>query len=114
VQNQLDHYTLIGGFPEVQTIDDEIRRQGLAPEYYVTQSGVEVDFVIPGKDKSERQLIQVCWEMSDPATQKREVNALLSAMNELGISRSTIVTWLDEDYSDRRIDIVPSWKWLLA
>lgn len=91
-----------------------LRRQGLAPEYYVTQSGVEVDFVIAGKDKSERQLIQVCWEMSDPATQKREVNALLSAMNELGISRSTIVTWLDEDYSDRRIDIIPSWKWLLA
>jgi predicted AAA+ superfamily ATPase len=91
-----------------------LRRQGLVPEYYVTQRGVEVDFVIIGKNKNEHQLIQVCWEMSDPATQKREVNALLSAMNELGISRGTIVTWLDEDYSDRRIDIVPSWKWLLT
>jgi predicted AAA+ superfamily ATPase len=52
--------------------------------------------------------------MGDPATQKREVNALFLAMNELGINRSAIVTWLDEDYSDKRIDIVPSWKWLLA
>jgi predicted AAA+ superfamily ATPase len=84
----------------------------LSAEYYVTESGVEVDFVIAGKDKSERQLIQVCWEMSDPATQKREVSALLSAMNELGISRSTIVTWLDENYSDRRTGIIPSRKWL--
>jgi len=47
-----------------------LRRQGLAPEYYVTHSGVEVDFVIAGKDRSKRRLIQVCWEMSDPAAQK--------------------------------------------
>ena len=24
-----------------------------------------------------------------------------------------IVTWLDEDVSDKRLDIVPAWKWLL-
>ncbi len=48
------------------------------------------------------------------ATQKREVHALQSAMKELGLSKGTIVTWLDEDVSDQRIDIVPVWKWLLT
>jgi predicted AAA+ superfamily ATPase len=48
------------------------------------------------------------------ATQKREVHALQSAMKELGLSKGTIVTWLDEDVSDQRIDILPVWKWLLT
>jgi len=52
--------------------------------------------------------------MHDPVTQKREVSALLSAMQELGLSRGTIVTWLDEGVSDKRLDIVPAWKWLLT
>jgi predicted AAA+ superfamily ATPase len=90
------------------------RRQGLAPEYYVTKNGAEVDFVLTAKDRSERQLVQVCWDIHDPVTQKREVRTLLSAMQELGLSRGTIVTWLDEDVSEKRLDIVPAWKWLLA
>jgi predicted AAA+ superfamily ATPase len=91
-----------------------LRRQGLAPEYYVTKKGAEVDFVLAAEDRSERRLIQVCWDIHDPVTQKREVSALLSAMQELGVSRGTIVTWLDEDMSDKRLDIVPAWKWLLT
>ncbi|MDY6792875.1 MAG: ATP-binding protein [Thermodesulfobacteriota bacterium] len=90
------------------------RRQGLAPEYYVTKNGVEVDYVLSAKDGDEYRLIQVCWDIHDPNTQKREVGALLSAMGELGLKRGTIVTWLDEDLSDKRLEIVPAWKWLLA
>ena len=90
------------------------RRNGLAPEYYVTKSGAEVDFVLAAEDRSERRLIQVCWDIHDPDTQKREVRALLSAMDELGLRRGTIVTWLDEDVSDERLEIVPAWKWLLT
>jgi predicted AAA+ superfamily ATPase len=90
------------------------RRQGLAPEYYVTENGAEVDFVLAGEQGTERRLIQVCWDIHDPATQKREVRALLSAMQELGLSRGTIVTWFDEDVSDKRLHVVPAWKWLLT
>lgn len=90
------------------------RKQGLAPEYYVTEKGAEVDFVLAAKDRGEYRLIQVCWDIHDPDTQKREVGALLSAMDELGLKRGTIVTWLDEDVSDKRLEIVPAWKWLLA
>jgi len=91
-----------------------LRRQGLAPEYYVTKKGTEIDFILTAKDRSKRRLIQVCWDIHDPATQKREVHTLQSAMKELGLSKGTIVTWLDEDVSDKRLDIVPAWKWLLA
>jgi hypothetical protein len=91
-----------------------LRRQGLAPEYYVTKNGAEVDFILTVKNRSEHRLIQVCWDIHDPATQKREVHALQLAMKELGLSKGTIVTWLDEDVSDQRIDIVPAWKWLLT
>lgn len=90
------------------------RRLGLAPEYYVTKKGAEIDFVLAAKDRDEYRLIQVCWDIHDPDTQKREVGALLSAMDELGLKCGTIVTWLDEDVSDKRIEIVPVWKWLLA
>ncbi|MEA3471651.1 MAG: ATP-binding protein [Thermodesulfobacteriota bacterium] len=90
-----------------------LRRQGLSPEYYVTKNGAEVDFVLAAEDKSERRLIQVCWDIHDPVTQRREVGALLSAMQELGLKRGTIVTWFDEDVFDKRIDIIPAWKWLL-
>jgi len=81
---------------------------------YLLERDAEVDFVVTAEYRSKHRLIQVCWDIMNPATQKREVRALLSAMQELGLRRGTIVTWLDEDVSDKRLDIVPAWKWLLA
>lgn len=91
-----------------------LRKQGLFPEYYVTGNGAEVDFLVYAENRNKPRLIQVCWDISDSATKRREVHALKSAMKELGLSKGTIVTWLDEeDISDKRIKIVPAWKWLL-
>jgi len=90
-----------------------LRRQGIVPEYYMTLTGSEVDFVVLPDDGRERHLIQVCWSLDHPHTRQREVAALLSAMDELQIQRSTIVTWLDTDTSDDRLTIVPAWQWLL-
>ena len=90
-----------------------LRRQGAGPAYYVTQTGTEVDFVILPEDGRAHRLIQVCWDLANAQTRQREVTALLSAMDELQVQRSTIVTWLDEDTSDDRIAIVPAWRWLL-
>jgi len=90
------------------------RRNGLNPEYYITKNGGEVDFVVASEGQKERQLFQVCWDISDPGTKKREVAALLDALKELGLRKGKIVTWLDEDLSDERIEILPAWKWLLS
>ena len=91
-----------------------LRRKGFAPGYYVASNGNEVDFVLPGEEGSQRRLIQVCWDFQDPATRKREVQGLLSAMKELEVSQGTIVTWFDEDASNESVQIVPAWKWILS
>ncbi len=91
-----------------------LRAQGVAPEYYMTHAGTEIDFVLPALQPSMRQLIQVCWSVADPMTRQREVKALQTAMEELQLPHGTIVTWLDEGAVDDRIAIVPVWKWLLT
>ena len=90
------------------------RRKGIRPEYYITKSGAEVDFVVAPEGQRERQLIQVCWDMHNPATKKREIHALSEAMRELGLKKGTIVTWLDEDTSVEGIAILPAWRWSLT
>ena len=42
------------------------------------------------------------------------MRALLSAMNELREDRGTIITWLNEENIDERIDVIPIWKWFLT
>jgi len=91
-----------------------LRRQGLAPDYYVTKNGNEVDFILAVEGRREHRLIQVCWNIHDPVARKRELRALQTAMKELGLNKGTIVTWLDEEVFDQCIDIVPVWKWLLV
>ena len=90
-----------------------LRRQAWNPEYYVTENGGEVDFVLT-KPRGERQLIQVCWDVNETHTRDREIGSLLDAMNELSVKRGTLVTWLDETRLDNRIETVPAWRWLLA
>jgi predicted AAA+ superfamily ATPase len=90
------------------------RRKGIHPEYYITKSGKEVDFVVAPEGGKERQLIQVCWDIRNPDTRNREIHALAEAKRELGSKTNTIVTWLDEDTSVEGIAILPAWKWLLT
>lgn len=90
-----------------------MRRQGDEPEYYLTKNGLEVDFFLPGKGKHDHRLIQVCWNLDDPATREREVRALLTALDEVNVEKGVLVTWLSENEINERIEVVPAWKWLL-
>lgn len=91
-----------------------LRRQGKTPEYYITKSGAEVDFVLTDGPGQKSEVIQVCWSLDSHATRKREETAARAAMQELSIKRSTIVTWLDEASAGEDLEIVPVWKWLLS
>ena len=79
-------------------------------EYYVTNSGGEVDFLVQDNVTLKHRLVQVSWDLSDELTFTREMKALKEAMSETGIGDGTVVTWDDEREIDG-IRIVPAWKW---
>lgn len=86
---------------------------------YWKSSDAEVDFVLE-EDGKARQLIQVSYDVTEPATKKREARALLQASKELNCNNLTVIT---KDYkkteeftwfgTTRKITFTPLWKWLL-
>lgn len=91
-----------------------LRRQGLRPEYYLTRSGSEVDFVWRSDPRAPARLVQVCWSLRDPRVRERELGALRAAMAELQVARGVVVSWLDEAAAADGIEVVPAWRWLLS
>ena len=79
----------------------------------------EVDFVVKEKN-TVMALIQVCVDVSDSETKKREVTALLKASKELKCTNLIVVT---RDYEGKEhaewfgkkgtIQFIPLWKYLL-
>ncbi|MFZ4724788.1 MAG: ATP-binding protein [Paludibacter sp.] len=81
-------------------------------DFYYYQNAVEVDFFIP----DERLAIQVCYDMSDETTRKREINALLKMAKQFGKLKMLIITKDDTDtilVDSNTIEVLPVWKWLL-
>src|SRR5665647_261305 len=61
--------------------------------YYVTEGGHEVDFVTGDAEQGEATaIVQVCADLSDPATRGRELRALDEGMTELRRDTATLVT----------------------
>ncbi|MCD8313864.1 MAG: ATP-binding protein [Bacteroidales bacterium] len=82
--------------------------------YY--QGKCECDFVVQRED-TVMQLIQVSWSISDSATCSREIAGLLEASTATGCGNLMIITADEEDIiriSDKKISVVPAWKWLLG
>lgn len=90
-----------------------LRRRFCKVDYYQTEDGREVDFVVLDRVSRERSLVQVSWDMSNAATFARELGALETARRETGIEDATIVTWDDEEALPGGVKVVPVWKWLL-
>ncbi len=97
-----------------------LRRAAARPEteihYWKNALHEEVDFVLRNGARVE-QLIQVCSDLTDPDTRKRELRALLKAGRELNCRRLLVIT---EDYDavekvrGSKVVFRPLWKWLLA
>ncbi len=63
-----------------------------------TSSGKEVDFAVDDPvAKGPPELVQVCERFDEPATRKREIDAIHEAMVELGSDSATIVTMSEEE-----------------
>lgn len=75
----------------------------------------EVDFVVKDKLKVT-ELIQVCYDISNEETKKREISALFEAQKELNCDNLTIITHdyeHAERFDNKDIHFIPLWKWLL-
>lgn len=91
----------------------ELVRRGYDTEktmfYYRSRNDKEVDFVLRQGAHIER-LVQVCYDLSSPKTEKREVDAIVECAGELKCDNLTIVTYDDERTIEKdgyRIDVIP-------
>jgi predicted AAA+ superfamily ATPase len=91
----------------------ELLRRGKTVYYH--NKGQECDFVLV-EDKTVTAAIQVTYAMPNEKTRKREIDGLLDAMNAYKLTSGLIITDDTEEElieNDRKIAIIPAWKWLL-
>ena len=98
----------------------ELLRQGYDTDktmfYYRSRNDKEVDFVLRKGAHIDR-LVQVCYDMSNAKTEKREVDSLIECAEELNCSNLVIVTSNDERIREKdgyRIEVVPVAKWSVS
>jgi hypothetical protein len=87
------------------------RRPLMEIYYYKSPDGKEVDFVIKEGVKV-KGLIQVCYNLDDEGTKKRQLNTLKKISRELRCNNLILLTWDTEGEADG-IKLIPLWKWLL-
>lgn len=89
--------------------------------YWKNQQQEEVDFLVK-KELKVTELIQVCYDISNPDTKKREIRSLLKAGKELRCTNLLIITGDYEGEEEAvewfglkgKIKYMPLGKWLLA
>lgn len=90
----------------------QLRRQHENVFYYLADQ--EIDFITETEKKL--QLINVCYDLTTSGTRKREISGLVNAMKEMKLKNSFLLTSDEsgeEIIDNKRIKIVPVWKWLL-
>ena len=90
----------------------ELKRRN--KEVYYHSGKKECDFII--KKQKIIQAIQVSMGISSPLIRQREIEGLLDAMNVYHLEEGLILTLDDEmsiGHRDKKIHVLPVWKWLL-
>ena len=110
----------MGRLMECAVAVEMLRRRSTDPTmefgFWRDRNGAEVDFVI-SQGARVLQLVQSCYDVSDPNTRAREVASLLKAGRALGCDELTVLTWDHEEEAlaeGRRVDFRPVWKWFLG
>lgn len=91
-----------------------LRKFGREVAVFFYNRNVEVDFYISKTETS----IQVCYDLdSNPDTFDREVNALLKLSDVLECKKKRLIIIRDTEkrieVSNKNIEVIPVWKWLL-
>ena len=94
----------------------ELIRRGYEPDktlfYYRSQNDKEADFILRKESRIEC-IMQVCYDMGSPKTEKREVDSLIECAGELKCNNLVIVTNNDERTIEKdgcKINVVPFQK----
>ncbi len=98
----------------------ELLRRGYKTQldlfYYRTRNDREIDFVLR-KGHQIEQLVQVCYDINQPKTLKRELDALVEASMELNCQNLLLLTWDKKEeqiqVNDLTIHLIPTYKWLI-
>src|SRR3989344_2579704 len=75
----------------------------------------ECDFIIKEKDKIVH-VLQACFDLNEE-NKTREINGLIEALEKFNIKEGIILTYKQEDefkIKDKKIKILPVWKWLFG
>src|SRR3989338_5374513 len=98
----------------------ELKRRKKEFCYWKNIEKEEVDFVLKNDSKAG-QLIQVCYDISETDTKKREIRALLKASKDLKCKNLLLINhdYFGEEELEwfgikRKVKFVPLWKWLLG
>ncbi|MFZ2456889.1 MAG: ATP-binding protein [Candidatus Altiarchaeia archaeon] len=95
-----------------------MRRKGEAGTelyYWKDYAGNETDFITK-KGTKVTEIIQVCHNLSDEKTKKREIKGLIAASKDLRCDELMIITWDEEgveEHAGKKVKMVPMWKWLM-
>jgi len=93
----------------------ELLKRGLFPNeniFYLSFRGYEVDFLVK---EGEIKLMQVTYASGRDEIDKKDVEALIKAGSIFKSNELLFVTWDYEDellHENRRIRLVPLWKWV--
>ena len=81
-------------------------------ELFYYNKNVEVDFYLPNESVG----VQVCYNLNDEQTLRREADALVKLKKAFGLKQMLIISCNDQrtiQHSGEEIAVVPVWKWLL-
>lgn len=119
-------YFVDNGLLTLNSIDDkgrllenlvfiELIRRNKDIAYYQNTSGEEVDFVVK-EGKKVKELIQVCYDMTNFMTFDRETKILVKAADEFKCNELLLINMEEEKeqiINGKKIKFIPLWKWLL-
>jgi predicted AAA+ superfamily ATPase len=93
----------------------ELKRRDEQIFYYKTPA-CEVDFVVRRRNQ-DKELVQVCWDISNLETRARELKALKKAADNLKLKKATIVTIDQKEtvmHEGLKVEIIPAHEWFIA
>jgi predicted AAA+ superfamily ATPase len=96
-------------------IFQELKRRFTRPIFYFkTSDSFEIDFLVES-NSGHRELIQVCYDLSEDDVFEREIRALEKASEELGIKKLKVIYVRTSDIKkfSTNIEFIQAWRFLL-